>query len=302
MVDYILQTRKEIREKTAYFFSFNLFLFVFLLVELKILSNDPIQNLSLLSSIFAAGFSILVFLGDFYRFLEKVLTGKIFEWILFKRLEKVFIGRIFVGIFKRLWIFKKCFKYTSFSISEYIVENLTTPCEKCIFDHKEDGKLKQEDFSRVMSLFYKFIPPDHTERERSFAYFTDYYIAINYFVISASFLILSGIVIKRRLETINPMTLKTANPVALLILIVYLVIFLFSLGLCRRYSGKLIYPTKSQIQEILTTKRDELISLLPRYRVYKIYIDNNGRRRILTCAETKKCPLIMKKSDYHDIF
>ncbi|HIH72563.1 MAG: hypothetical protein XD43_1727 [Thermococcales archaeon 44_46] len=256
MADYIMQMKKEIREKTAYFISFNLFLLVILLVNIGVLPNNIVSNLSLLSSIFVAGFSILTFAGDFYRFLDKTIG--------------------------------KCCEYNVQKISLYIVKELTKPCSGCEFDidfdniNQENDELRKINFSKIMDLFYKFIPPDHTERERSFAYFTDYYITLNYLVVSLIFLVISLVIVLS--------AGKTKPNFVWGIIMVYVLMVIFSALLCRRYSHMLIYPTKSQIQEILTTKREELLELLPKYR---ICCKKQGQ--LIPCYQSGKCPLIPKE-------
>jgi len=87
------------------------------------------------------------------------------------------IAYYFVILDTHNWIDNKLFKERK-KVNNYIRNQLISPCKEISCSRANNGILGSEEES-LMNLFYTFIPPDDTERERAFAYWTEYFITVN---------------------------------------------------------------------------------------------------------------------------
>jgi len=140
-------------------------------------------------------------------------------------------------------------------VDGYIRDQLTTPCKKTPCARAERGILREEE-QKLMNLFYTFIPPDDTERERAFSYWGDYFITVNLSAISI--LGLAGVLV-----TIAFDISRVTHP-AFFIILASIPILNFARIKSRK---KLVYPAQAQTTRILSLNSSELRERLPKYRI-----------------------------------
>jgi len=157
------------------------------------------------------------------------------------------------------WFDKKFFGERK-KVDDFIREQITKPCKEVSCDRSKMGILNNEE-NKLMDLFYTFIPADDTERERAFAYWTEYFITVNLSVFSILGLIISLIYIAA-FYSFNQL-LKITHP-AFIIIFVLAILFNIARLKTRR---KLIYPAQAQTTRILSNNKSDLIRKLPDYRV-----------------------------------
>lgn len=144
-------------------------------------------------------------------------------------------------------------------VDDLIREGVTVPCRDSLCSRAvKQGVLKEEKAS-LMSLFYNFIPADDTERERAFAYFTEYWIFVN-----ASFLsILAAICISTLAVFVSFGRLDQIGLAVTTILALPLILNAQRI----RVKNKLKAPAQAQISRILSQARSDLEKQLPKYRI-----------------------------------
>lgn len=157
------------------------------------------------------------------------------------------------------WFDKKFFKKRK-KVDNFIREQITKPCREISCNRAKRGILNNEE-NRLMDLFYTFIPADDTERERAFAYWTEYFITVNLSVFSILVLIITLIYITV-FYFFNPLP-KILHPAFIIILVLGILSNLARL-ITRR---KLIYPAQAQTTRILSDNKSDLMGRLPNYRV-----------------------------------
>jgi hypothetical protein len=145
---------------------------------------------------------------------------------------------------------------------------MNVQCSRAI----QKGILNEEE-SGLMNLFYSFIPTDDTERERSFSYFTEYFIFVNLSLLS--WIGFAGAIGAALLSQLTRLDEFAAFLTAIVLPILLN-------GMRCRVKRKLLYPTQAQTQRILAQKEHELKKILPSYRIYE---DN------VHCLQSGKCPL-----------
>src|SRR5829696_8429278 len=134
--------KKQIRSATAFGLAIYLFAFMYLLFPQWVLDNlDKGRGWLSAGVIVALGVASYLVMGDLHSFFDR--------WI-FKGREKV---------------------------NARIDEDLTKPCRDVLCERAVKRGILEHD--SIGNLFYTFIEPDETERERSFSYFTRYYSAVN---------------------------------------------------------------------------------------------------------------------------
>jgi hypothetical protein len=170
------------------------------------------------------------------------------------------------------WLDKKFFHERQ-KVDGFIMNEITKPCVEAQCPRAMNGILDEEK-AGLMNLFFEFVPADDTERERAFSYFTDYFVTVNYSAIS---IVSAAVAIP--LAFLVPVW-ATAQYLTLFFIIPILPI-VFNL-LRRSIRHKLVYPATAQVTRIHNKKRNELISLLPRYRSW------DGTNK----CEVSGCPML----------
>lgn len=163
------------------------------------------------------------------------------------------------------WLDKTFFKERK-KVDDYIRAQLTSPCMEISCDRANKGILRGEE-KGLMDLFYTFIPPNDTERERAFTYWGEYFITVN-----LSFISIVGFI--GALVAIAFDSSKVTHP-AFIILVFALVLNLVLI----KVRKKLLYPARAQTTRILSQNYDELKRNLPQYR-----------------AQCQECPLKIPSS------
>lgn len=139
-------------------------------------------------------------------------------------------------------------------VNDYIRNQLTTPCKGISCKRANRGMLENEE-QKLMDLFYTFVPPDDTERERAFSYWGEYFIMVN-----LSFISILGF-IGALISVVFDLS-RVAHP-AFFIILAFLLLFNF---VRLRNRKKLIYPAQAQTTRILSANLNQLKKMLPKYR------------------------------------
>lgn len=164
------------------------------------------------------------------------------------------IALFFVILDAHNWLDRTFFKERR-KVDDYIRNQLTTPCREssCVRDKR--GILEDEKH-KLMSLFYTFIPPNDTERERAFSYWTDYFTTVYW--TAFSILALVGALVAIAFDHSRVTHPAFFIVVALLLLLNFARI---------RSKKKLLHPAKAQTNRILSQDYHELKRKLPQYRI-----------------------------------
>ncbi len=170
------------------------------------------------------------------------------------------------------WFDKKIFKERQ-RINNFIREQLTKPCKDQKCKIADRGILKDEE-SKLMDLFYTFIPDNDTERHRAFQYWGDYFVSTNLSVFSTIGFIIALIYVIIICVTQHLCKFLHLSFILSLILPVPFYVLHY------KTKKRLIYPANAQTKRILTQDKQTLKKRLPDYRI--------GCR--------KYCPLIHKRS------
>lgn len=157
------------------------------------------------------------------------------------------------------WFDKKFFRKRK-QVDDFIREQITKPCKDVSCDRSKMGILNDEK-NRLMDLFYTFIPADDTERERAFAYWTEYFITVNLSAFSILGVIIALIYIAV-FYFFNQLS-KITHPA---FIIVFILAILFNIARLRT-RRRLICPAQAQTRRILSNSKSDLIKKLPDYRV-----------------------------------
>lgn len=152
------------------------------------------------------------------------------------------------------WLDKTLFKQRR-KVDAYIRNQITTPCRKISCARSERGILKDEE-RKLMNLFYTFIPPNNTERERAFAYWGEYFITVN----------LSFISILAFLATIIVVALNFSRVTHVAPYLILVSLILFNLARIK-LRERLLFPAEAQTDRILSEDYDKLKMKLPQNRV-----------------------------------
>lgn len=152
------------------------------------------------------------------------------------------------------WLDKTFFKERR-KVDEYVQNRITTPCRGTSCTRSKKGILKDEE-PKLMSLFYTFIPASDTERERAFAYWGEYFIAVN----------LSFISILAFLAAVVVVALDFSRVTHLAPYLILGSLILFNL-VRTRLKKRLLYPAEAQADRILSQDYYELKRKLPQYRI-----------------------------------
>lgn len=156
------------------------------------------------------------------------------------------------------WFDKKFFGERK-KVDNFIRMQITKPCKEVSCDRAKMEIMKDEE-NKLMDLFYTFIPADGTERERAFAYWTEYFITVNLSVFSVLALIIALIYIAF-FYFFNPLPKILHSP--------FIIIFLLAIffNIARLFTRrKLIDPARAQTTRILSDNKSDLISRLFNYR------------------------------------
>jgi hypothetical protein len=224
---------------------------------------------------FSVGLYILliVLVGNPYVFFD--LGRDVSNWsglLTIVSIPAIAIAAFFVMGDMHNWI-DRTFFHEREKVNTYITDRLCTPCVSVQCLRATQKGILNEEKSSLINLFYRFIPTDDTERERSFSYFTDYYILVN-----LNFLSWIGFAGGIGAAVISQLT-RLDELVAFLAAVVLPILLE---GMRRRTKRKLLYPTEAQTQRILIQNGQELRTMLPSYRTYE---DN------VQCLKSGKCPL-----------
>lgn len=243
MSDRIETMKREIKIATAFAIAIYFLAFIYLLFPEWVIKNISQFSVLPIGTLFLAIATYLV-IGDIHNWLDKTFFGE---------RERVDI---------------------------YIIERITKPCIDILCPRAiQTGILGVEKRKLVNDLFMAtLIPPEDTERERAFSYFTEYFIAVNLSAIS--FVGMIGAII---IATVIPLSIFEQRMVFFFIAITLPIL---SNGLRYRTQRKLSYPAEAQTTRILTTESDRLKNLLPSYRIYE-----NG----VSCARSGRCPLLRRR-------
>ena len=173
------------------------------------------------------------------------------KWLLPLALGSVAYFLVLLNVHNRLdsIIFKERIK-----VDDYIRGELTSLCSNTSCGRGQRG-ITEDEKGKLMNLFYTFIPPGDTERERAFSYWGDYFTTLYWAVISI--LALGGTIVVIGLDTS-----KVSHPVFTIVLVLALF-----LNLARFVSKRrLISPAQAQTQRIISQDYNKLMELLPQYR------------------------------------
>jgi hypothetical protein len=232
--------KKQIRTATAFGLAVYLLAFLYLLIPQWIIDNlDKARGWLSILSIAVLGLASYFVMGNLHGFFD----------------NRFFRGRELVNA---------CIR-----------EELTKPCREVMCERAVKRGILDKEKDDIINLFYTFVQPDDTERERSFSYFTQYYIAINLGVLS-----LLGLVGAVVTASLVPLLRWDQRLVFLLLALVLPVIMN---GLRYTSRRRLIAPTKAQTMRILVDHSDDLKTKLPAYRAY----DSN-----VSCRDSGQCPFL----------
>jgi hypothetical protein len=242
MTDRIQKMKKDITQATA----FGVALYVVIVAYMA----DPYvffnlgENVANWTGLIPVVFAILIAVAAF------LVMGDVHNWI-----DKTFFGE-------------------REKVNAYIRKQLTDPCTSAQCSRAIQKGILNEENNALVNLFYTFIEPDDTERERSFSYFTEYFIFVNLSMISfIGAAITLGIAISSQFAGLNKI---------LAFVVAFALLPILLNGMRCRIKRKLLYPTEAQTQRILTQDESELKKRLPSYRIY----GNN-----VSCSKSGKCPL-----------
>jgi len=140
-------------------------------------------------------------------------------------------------------------------VDDYIRGQLTTPCKETLCARAKKGILEKEE-QKLMDLFYTFIPPDDTDRERAFSYWGEYFITVN--LSATSILGFTGALVAIAFDVS-----RVTHP-AFFMILAFAPLFNFARIKSRK---KLAYPAQAQTARILSLNSSELKERLPKYRI-----------------------------------
>jgi len=144
-------------------------------------------------------------------------------------------------------------------VDSFIRDQLTSPCRGTSCDRAKRGIPGNEERG-LMNLFYTFIPADDTEREHTFAYWTEYFITVNLSVFS-----ILGVIVASTYVAIAyyyDATVKIGHSGFIAVVLIAVLSNLARFVVKRR----LMHPAEAQTKRILTDDRGELVHKLPNYR------------------------------------
>jgi hypothetical protein len=156
------------------------------------------------------------------------------------------------------WFDRTFFKERK-KVDNFIRKQITTPCRETSCDRAKEGILGDEE-KKLMNLFYTFIPSGDSEKERSFYYWTKYWTAVNFSMISFFFTIIALIYVILS-YFVNHLLIITHQAFLVILLSFFLLITAFLIS-----KRNLIDPAEAQTIRILSDNREELKRKLPNFR------------------------------------
>lgn len=164
-------------------------------------------------------------------------------------------------------------------VDDYIRTRLTQPCKEALCPRAVKDGILDGERQPLMDLFYTFIPPDDTERERAFSYFRDYFVTVNLSILS-----ILGSVGAVVMVAITPLVRRDQR---LIFVAIALLLPALSNGLRLLTKRRLSLPAQAQTTRILADHLDLLKQRLPHYRIY-----TPGQ----ACKDSGRCPFVGTRS------